>query len=63
MENGKIWYAIMKDNDDQDWGTGTLDKAEAIKQVKELREDYPDAYIAVISDNGDPVCIDEIRDF
>lgn len=62
MEN-KIWYAIMMDNDDQDWGTGTFDKAEAIQRVKDLRSDYPDAYIAVIDDGHDPVCIEEIRDF
>ena len=62
MEN-KIWYAIMQDNDDQDWGTGTFDREEAIDRVKAMRDEYPEAYIAVIDDDEDPICIEEIRDF
>lgn len=58
-----IWYALMKDRDDTDWGTGTYDKQEAIETIKSWRQDvYPDAYIAVIDESG-PVCIDEITDF
>lgn len=60
----KIWYAIMQDRDDTDWGTGTYDRQEAIEKVKSWREDgYPDAYIAVIEEGGnEPMCIDEITD-
>ena len=59
-----IWYALMQDNDDTDWGTGTRNKAEAIERIKSWREDYPDAYIAVIDESGnEPICIEEIRDF
>lgn len=39
----KLWYAIMKDSDDFDWGTGTYDKDEAIRRVKALLIEYPDA--------------------
>lgn len=63
MKNNNIWYAIMQDNDDQDWGTGSFDKNEAIVRVKAMRDEYPDAYIAVIDNGPDPVCIYEIRDF
>ncbi len=59
----RIWYAILKDNEDNDWGTGTFDRDEAIHMLRETREFYPDALIAVILDGPpDPVCIEEIRD-
>ena len=58
----KIWYAIMQGTDDNDWGYGSTDLDEAKKMARNMREDYPDAYIAVISDNGSPICIDEIHD-
>lgn len=54
-----LWYAIMMDNDDTDWGYGTFERSQAVARVKELQEDgCPDAYIAVI-DGG--VCVEEIR--
>lgn len=59
----KIWYAVMRDNDDNDWGYGDneIDKAKAM--AREMRKQgHPDAYIAVIDDGIDPVCVDEIRD-
>ena len=59
----KLWYAIMQDNDDQDWGTGTFNLEEAIERVKAKRDEFPDAYIAVIDDGPDPVCVEEIRNF
>ena len=59
-----IWYAIMLDKEDQDWGTGSFDKHEAMVRASVLRDSgHPDAYIAVIDDTNDPVCIDEIHDF
>lgn len=61
MEN-KIWYAVMRDNDDNDWGTGSFDKDIAIDLALSYRvQGHEDAYIAVIDDEG-KVCIDEIRD-
>lgn len=60
--NGKLWYAVMTDDQDQDWGTGSYDLAEATAKVKSLLDEYPDAYIAVIQEGKNPICIDEIRD-
>lgn len=51
------WYAVMMDNDDTDWGTGSYDLDEAKRMVAE----YPEGYIAVIKEGNDPVCVDEIR--
>lgn len=59
----KIWYAVLKDADDFDWGTGSHDKDEAVRMVKGLLNEYPDAYIAVIQEGTNPVCIDEITEF
>lgn len=55
----KKWYAVMKDNDDTDWGFGSFDLDEAMDMVKPYIVDG--GYIAVIDDGNDPVCIDEIR--
>ena len=61
----KYWYAVMMDREDNDWGTGSFDIAEA--KAKAITMGC-DAYIAVI-DGGydaqgnattDPVCVDEI---
>lgn len=53
-----FWYAVMQDDEDLDWGTGSFDLDEA----KEILKDYPDGYIAVIEEGPDPICVDEIRD-
>ena len=60
----KIWYAVLQDNEDNDWGTGSTRKRDAIKMVRQLRRDgYKDAFIAVIDDtNDDKFCLDEIHD-
>lgn len=60
----KLWYAVMSDREDNDWGTGSFDLDEAMEMLKE----YPEGYIAVIDanydENGnattDGECIDEI---
>lgn len=59
------WYAVMEDNEDNDWGSGSYDKAEAIEMVQAWRADgSPDAYIAVIDETNDEAfCIDAIHDF
>ena len=63
----KYWYAVMADNEDTDWGTGSYDLAEAEAKVAEYKQiGYPDAYIAVIDegyedDPADPICVEEIR--
>jgi hypothetical protein len=61
---GKLWYAVMRDLEDNDWGTGFHTLEEAVREVKEQRAlGRKDAYIAVIDDGDDPVCIEEIHDF
>lgn len=68
----KLWYAILMDNEDNDWGTGSFDLTEAESRVMKYRANgCPDAYIAVIDANfdadGNPttdgLCIEEIREF
>lgn len=63
----KKWYAVMRDNEDTDWGTGSTRLREAAKMVRKMRkEGDEDAFIAVIDITSDDmnaqVCIDEIRD-
>ena len=58
-----IWYAVMADHEDTDWGYGSSSYAKAVTMCKDMREDgHPDAFIAVIDDGNDPTCIDEITD-
>ena len=65
-EEPRVWYAVMRDRDDNDWGTGSFDLEEAKAEV--LQMDSPDAYIAVIDGQydkdgnatTDPICVDEI---
>ena len=69
MEN-KLWYAVMADNNDDDWGTGSYNETEARTMVKTLKEmGHEEAYIAVINEGyseddewNDPICIEEIRE-
>lgn len=59
----QIWYAVMTGPDDDDWGTGSYNRDEALKMVRANLDIYPDGYIAVIDiGNSDSVCIDEIHD-
>lgn len=61
-ESRKIWYAVLEDNDDNDWGYGSHDLDEAQKMVAKFRSiGYDDAYIAVIDETADPICIEVIR--
>ena len=57
----KLWYAVMRDKDDDDWGYGSRNRTKALEMLRDKRDIYPDAYIAVIEDGDDPVCIDEFR--
>lgn len=63
----KKWYAVLRDNEDTDWGTGSTRLREAAKMVRKMRRaGDEEAYIAVIDITSDDmnaqVCIDEIRD-
>lgn len=57
------WYAVQRDQED-DWGTGSYDLGEAKEMARKQVGDYPGTLIAVIDNsNGNPVCVEEIRDF
>ena len=56
MTSTNLWYALQTDPDDNDWGTGTYDKEEAIRTAKE-RNYYR---IAVIAEGPDPICIKKL---
>ena len=57
LESIALWYAILRDEDDPDDGTGSFDYAEAVKMAKEKGC----RYIATICPNDDyRVSIDEI---
>ena len=63
----KKWYAVLRDNEDTDWGSGSFNKREAAKMVRKLRRDGDkDAHIAIIDVTSDDpnaqICIGEIRD-
>ncbi len=57
----KYWYAVERDEEDNDWGTGSYDLDEA----KEMAKEYDDGRIAVIEEGNDPICVDIIykKDF
>ena len=54
----KLWYAVMRDRDDNDWGYGSFDLEEAKAMARNMGGA---AYIVVIDDGDDPVAIKEIR--
>lgn len=53
----KYWYAVLMDEDDNDWGTGSYDLDEAKKMARK----YEDGMIAVIDEGNDPICVEIIR--
>lgn len=58
----KYWYAVLTDEEDNDWGYGSFDLDEAKEMVKK----YPEGHIAVIDvTDDDPmthICVEEIRE-
>lgn len=59
----KLWYAVMKDREDTDWGTGSHDLDEAKAMARKYRAlGDEDAYVAAIEEGDDPTCIDEIHE-
>jgi hypothetical protein len=60
----KIWYAVMRDAEDNDWGYGSHNKREAAKMVRKLRrEGHPDAFIEIVEmSDGDAVSVGKIHD-
>lgn len=63
----KLWYAVMRDREDNDWGYGSFNLNKAIKMAD--KDNYPEAYIAVIDANydedGNPTtdgeCVEEME--
>ena len=53
----KLWYAVLMDEEDNDWGTGSFNYNEAVKKAKAMG---PDARIAVIQEGNDPICVEVI---
>lgn len=62
--NGRlVWYAVCRDNEDTDHGTGSFNRRAAIRLARQYREDgYQDAHIVAV-DPADDFCLDIIRDF
>lgn len=52
------WYAIERDAEDNDWGTGSYDYNEAVEMAKRSGCDR----IAVIDDGDDPICVNVIME-
>ena len=55
----KLWYAVLRAREDNDWGYGSRYRTTAEKMALDMES--ADAYIAVIDDSDDPVCIGEIH--
>ena len=54
----KLWYAVMRDREDTDWGYGSYSRDEAFRMLEERLEDFPDASIGVVEMGNDPICVD-----
>lgn len=63
MDNKKLWYACMLDNDDNDWGFGSYDLDVARNIVCGwIHERKLEAHILVIEQSEhDAVCIGRIE--
>ena len=62
-EEPEYFFAVLMDEEDDDWGTGSSDSEAAVKMAQEFREyGHPDAYVAVIEIGPDPICVREIHD-
>ena len=63
VERGKKWYAVLENDDDQDWGKGSESLNEAKEMAREwIAEGYTETHIAVIDvDDDDPFCVAVIR--
>lgn len=61
----KYWYAVLRDREDDDWGTGSFD----LEEAKEWASKCEHGYIAVIdggydedgNETVDPICVGEIN--
>lgn len=63
----ELWYAVLRDREDNDWGSGSFDYEEAVQMAKERNAELiavirtgffePEGYIPA----GDPICIEELQ--
>ena len=56
-----LWYAVMQNASDDDWGFGSRDLVVAKAMAQNYNSDGC-AYIVVVEDGADPVAVDEIHD-
>ncbi len=56
-----MWYAVMENMEDSDWGFGSRDLVVAKAMAQNYNSDGG-AYIVIIDDGADPVAVDEIHD-
>lgn len=62
-EETTVWYAVMRDREDTDHGTGSFDREKAISMALQYRASGDtETYVAMI-DPKDDYCIDEMHDF
>lgn len=54
----KVWYAVMEDANDNDWGYGSYNYEEAVKMAKNIGKE---SRIEVIEEGQDPVCSEVIE--
>ena len=54
-----LWYAVMQDAEDNDWGYGSENLIAAKAKAQNCGDE---AYIVVIENGKDPVAVDEIHD-
>ena len=54
-----LWYAVMTDAEDNDWGYGSENIIVAKAKAQNCGDE---AYIVVIENGKDPVAVDEIYD-
>ena len=54
----RIWYAVLTDYEDNDWGIGSYDLEEAKQKVINNLDIYPNGLIAAIDVD---VCVGEYR--
>lgn len=51
MANDRLWYAVMRDREDNDWGYGSYDLDEAKAMARKMRDNgNEDAYIDIVND-------------
>ena len=53
------WFAVLKDEGDNDYGTGSYNLHEAYEISRQYNPST--VQIAIIDENNDPVCIDIFR--